>query len=438
MAASPAWDEIRPPEPDLIDACVHCGFCLPTCPTYQLWSEEMDSPRGRIVLMREGHTEGAELTLEVVEHFDNCLGCMACVTACPSGVRFDLLITDTRAQVERNFDRDAGSRVLRRAIFELFPHPGRLRALVPALVAGRRLGLPRLAGALERIGGDRAPAARTFAAALGIAPPVRLRDTIRRLPRRRAARGESRGRIGFLQGCVQRVYFGDVNDATVRVLAAEGFDVHAPTAPRCCGALMGHAGEDQGARALARETIARLEGCEIVAVNAAGCGSAMKEYGHLLRDDPEWAERAAAFSERVRDVSEILHELPERVVRHPLPMRVAFHDSCHLAHAQGIRTQPRELLRAIPGLEIVEPAGWEICCGSAGIYNLTKPQPAAELGRRKAEALLATGADAIVSANPGCTLQITAHLEKLGRPLPVYHPMELLHMSMTKGSRNGH
>jgi glycolate oxidase iron-sulfur subunit len=427
--ATHAWDETRPPAPDLIDDCVHCGFCLPTCPTYQLWNEEMDSPRGRIVLMRLGHEDGTELTADMVEHFDNCLGCMACVTACPSGVRYDLLITDTRGQIERTFPRAPVHAALRRAIFELFPHPGRLRAAVPFLVAARALGVPRLAEALERTG-----RLRPFTAALGIAPPVRLRDAVRRMPERRAARGPSRGRIGFVQGCVQRVFFGDVNRATVAVLAAEGFDVYAPAAPRCCGALMAHTGEDEPARALARETIQRFEGCDAVAVNAAGCGSAMKEYGHLLRDDREWAERAEAFSTRVKDVTEVLAGLPERVVRHPLELKVAYHDACHLAHAQGVREQPRELLRAIPGLELVEPAGWEICCGSAGIYNLVKPQAAAELGRRKAEALLATGADAIAAANPGCALQITSHLRKLGRELPVYHPMELVHLAMTRRS----
>ncbi len=423
-----AWDDIRPPEPDLIDDCVHCGFCLPTCPTYVLWGEEMDSPRGRIVLMRHGHDEGTDLSDEMVTHFDNCLGCMACVTACPSGVQYDKLITDTRQQIERNHPRSPAKGALRRAIFELFPHPARLRATVPLLVAGQKLGMPKLAARVGHI----APL-QTFAAALGIAPPVNLRDAFRRLPEHHEARGAPRGRIGFLQGCVQRVYFGDVNDATVRVLAAEGFEVHAPAKPRCCGALMGHTGEDEPARALARETIERFEGFDTVAVNAAGCGSAMKEYGHILRDDPEWAERAEAFSARVKDVTEILDGLSERVVRHPLPMKVAYHDACHLAHAQGVRSEPRNLLRAIPGLELVEPDGWEICCGSAGIYNLVKPEPAAELGRRKAEALLATGAEAIAAANPGCLLQISSHLAKLGRPLPVYHPMELLHMSMTKG-----
>ena len=431
--AAPAWDDTRPPEPDLIDDCVHCGFCLPTCPTYGLWDEEMDSPRGRIVLMRAGH-EGYELNDQMVEHFDNCLGCMACVTACPSGVRYDQLIMDTRAQIERRHKRPPAQRALRGAIFALFTHPGRLRLTVPGLVAARRLRLPKLAERLERAAGDRASAIRPFTAALGIAPPVTLRDAVRRLPERRAARGASRGRVAFLQGCVQRVYFGEVNDATVRVLAAEGFDVDAPAAPRCCGALMGHTGEEDGARALARATIERFDAYETVLVNAAGCGSAMKEYGHLLRDDPAWAERATRFSGRVQDVTEFLAGVAPRVVRHELPLKVAYHDACHLAHAQGIRAAPRELLRAIPGVELVEPEGWEICCGSAGIYNLTKPEPAAELGRRKAEALLATGAEAIAAANPGCALQISAHLEQLGHPLPVLHPMELLHRSMTKGA----
>jgi glycolate oxidase iron-sulfur subunit len=397
----------------------------------------MDSPRGRIVLMRAGH-EGYELSDQMVEHFDNCLGCMACVTACPSGVQYDKLIMDTRAQIERNHTRTPAKGALRRAIFELFPHPARLRLTVPGLVAAKRLRLPKLAEKLETAAGDRAAAIRPFTAALGIAPPVKLRDAFRRLPQHFDARGASRGRVAFLQGCVQRVYFGDVNEATVRVLAAEGFEVDAPASPRCCGALMGHTGEEDGARSLARETIERFESYETVIVNAAGCGSAMKEYGHLLRDDPEWADRAAAFSARVKDVTEVLDGLDERVVRHPVELKVAYHDACHLAHAQGVRSAPRNLLRAIPGLELVEPAGWEICCGSAGIYNLTKPEPAAELGRRKAEALIATGADAIAAANPGCTLQITAHLEKLGHPIAVYHPMELLHLSMTKGTPDDH
>src|ERR671915_280396 len=366
MATQTAWDEHRPPDPDLIADCVHCGFCLPTCPSYTVFEEEMDSPRGRIVLMRVGNEEGSEPSDEMRTHFDRCLGCMACVTACPSGVKYDQLIERTRPQVER-----------------VAPRPG------PP-------------------------------------PPVKRRAAIARLPEVTPAVGGRRGRIALMQGCVQRVFFGDVNAATVRVLAAEGWEVHAPRRPRCCGALQMHAGVEDEAMALARETIAAYEGFDAVAVNVAGCGSGMKDYAHLLADDPEWAERAAAFSGRVRDVSELLAEHEPRAPRHPLPLRVAYHDACHLAHAQKVREQPRALLRAIPELELLEPADWELCCGSAGIYNLVKPEPAAELGERKARNLLDTGAEAVVAANPGCALQITVHTERLGRPPPGVHPMELL------------
>jgi len=248
------------------------------------------------------------------------------------------------------------------------------------------------------------------------------------------ARGERRARVGLLQGCVQRVFFSGVNAATARVLAADGYEVVAPAEPRCCGALQLHAGDDGPARALARLTIEAFEGCDVVAVNAAGCGSAMKDYAHLLRDDPEWAERAAAFSARVRDVAELVAAESPVAPRRPVPIRVAYHDACHLAHAQAVRSQPRDLLRGIPGLELVEPDGWEICCGSAGIWNLLNPEPASELGRRKARNLLDTGADVVAAGNPGCALQIAAHAERLGRPIRVLHPVELLDMSI-RGDR---
>ncbi len=409
-----AWDDERAPEPGLIDDCVHCGFCLPTCPTYVLWGEEADSPRGRIVLMKEGHEEGSELSAPMVRHFDNCLGCMACVTACPSGVQYDKLIEDTRGQVERHWDREPGDRAFRRLIFALFPHPRRLRVLAPLMAMGRlaaKLPLP----------------ARLRALAF-LSPRTPLAETRRRLPPKVPAAGERRGTVGFMQGCVQRVFFHDVNAASVRLLQAEGWEVRVPPAHRCCGALQLHAGEDSTAEAKA--TIEAFEDCERVVVNAAGCGSSMKDYHHLLRDDPEWAERASDFAGKVRDLTEILAENEPRAPRGRVELRVAYHDACHLAHAQGVREQPRELLRGIPGIELVEPAEWEICCGSAGIYNLVKPEPAAELGRRKVENLLATGAEAVVAANPGCALQIQAHSRAMGRELEVLHPAELLARSL--------
>jgi glycolate oxidase iron-sulfur subunit len=418
-----AFDTHRPPAKELVDVCVHCGFCLPTCPTYVLWHEEMDSPRGRIVLMNAALEEGRELSDSMVTHWDRCLGCMACVTACPSGVKYDKLIEATRPQVERNYPRSWRERAFRRFAFETFTHPGRLRALVPALVAAQRAGLARaIDGRLARF--------PKLQALQSLLPDVKLQAAAARLPELTPAAGTRRARVGMLLGCVQRVMFDEVNQATARVLAAEGFEVFAPRSVRCCGALMLHSGCEAEALELAKKMIDAFEDCDYVAVNAAGCGSSMKDYGHILADDAEWAERAKRFSDKVRDISELLAEYEPVAHRHPVPMKVAYHDACHLAHAQKIRTQPRELLRRIPDLELVDPAEWEICCGSAGIYNLMQPEAGRALGRRKAENLLDTEAEAIVSGNPGCTLQITAHLRELGRPLPIYHPVQLLDRSI--------
>jgi glycolate oxidase iron-sulfur subunit len=402
-----AFDTQNPPSIDLIDDCVHCGFCLPTCPTYSLWGEEMDSPRGRIVLMKTGLEEEAELSAPMVEHWDRCLGCMACVTACPSGVKYDKLIVDTRAQVERRHPRSLRERLLKRVVFTVFPNHRLLRLLALGLPLGRRL--PGLLGAL--------------------APRIPVRRAFHRLPERLGAKGRSRGSVALLQGCVQRAFFGDVNEATARVLAAEGFEVHAPAKPDCCGSLELHTGEPS-ARDKAKATIAALERYDTVVTNSAGCGSGMRDYGHLLRDEPGWAERAERFSAKVRDATEVLAAAAPQAERSPLELKVAYHDACHLAHAQGVRRPPRELLRSIPGLELVEPAEWEICCGSAGIYNLVKPEPAAELGERKARNLIDTGAEVIAAANPGCALQIAAHARRLGHDLEVVHPMELLWRSI--------
>jgi len=392
---------------ELIEDCVHCGFCLPTCPTYALWGEEMDSPRGRIVLMK-GEPTDAKVT-----HLDNCLGCMACVTACPSGVRYDQLITRTRAGPEYDEHASPRDRALRAGAFALFTHPGRLRPLAALTGVAQRLGVPQRLGTVGRL-----------------APRVSPRGAVRRLAPVTPARGASRGRAGLIQGCVQRAFFGDVNAATVRVLAREGWEVHAPARPRCCGALQYHEGDQPGASERAKETIAALEDCDVVVVNAAGCGSAVKEYDHLLAGEPAWAQRAAAFVAKVRDATELLAADEPRTPRRAIERRVAYHDACHLAHAQGIRDAPRRLLRSIPGLELVEPAEWELCCGSAGIYNLRRPKAAADLGRRKAANLQATGAELIAAANPGCTLQIQAYLE---RPLPIVHPVQLIDQATNGG-----
>ncbi len=414
-----AFDALRPPSQADLDTCVHCGFCLPTCPTYVLWGEEMDSPRGRIVLMEAARNETDEISDAMALHWDRCLGCMACVTSCPSGVAYDRLLEDTRPQLERNYRRGFGARLSRRMAFATFTHPGRLRAVRPLASAAGRLGARRLGRAL--------PDSSRAGAMLRLTPHARGRA---RTPELTPAIGERRGRAGLLQGCVQRVFFGDVNAATAEVLAAEGWEVAARTSPRCCGALMLHTGAEPEALELARATIAAFEDCDTVVANAAGCGSSMKEYGRLLADDPDWAERAAAFSAKVHDVTELLAMAEPRAPRGPVELRVAYHDACHLAHAQGVRAEPRSLLAAIPGLELVEPAEWELCCGSAGLYNVLEPRAAAELGKRKAANLAETGAQAIAAANPGCTLQIATYLEGMGRPTPILHPVELVRRSI--------
>ena len=408
---------------DLIKTCIHCGFCLPTCPTYVVWGEEMDSPRGRIVLMREAAENGADLA-PIATHIDRCLGCMACVTACPSGVQYDALIEQMRPEVERRTKRSRADRAFRRFCFEVFTHPGRLRAMVPLLVAGRRLGLQqRIAPRLTRF--------PRLHAMLGLTPDVKLSAAWGRLPEQTPANakaGPARGTVGLLQGCVARVFFARTNEATVRVLSAEGFHVIVPKAAECCGALQMHSGAEEGAKERARTTIAAFADCEVVAVNAAGCGSTMKEYGRLLADDPEWAERAEAFGAKVKDVTEILAGAEPRAARHPIEMTVAYHDACHLAHAQKVRSEPRQVLAGIPGLTVLQAAEWEICCGSAGLYNMLEPEPAAELGRRKVANLTATGAQAVVAGNPGCALQIAAHS---GGELRIYHPVEVLDASIS-------
>ena len=416
-----SWDETRAPQLDLIDDCVHCGFCLPTCPTYALWGEEMDSPRGRIYLMKVGKEGGVPLDDTYVQHFDACLGCMACVTACPSGVKYDELIEAVRPQLERNYRRPLGDRLFREAIFQLFPYPSRLRVAAALGALYRRLdGHDRLqrAGLLRRL-------PPRLQAVEELLPPARLREVTRRAPVFTPARGSARRRVGLLTGCVQRVFFSDVNAATIRVLAAEGCDVWAPPMQRCCGALSEHAGREPEALDRARRIIDLFEGsgADTIVVNVAGCGSTMKEYGRLLRDDPKYAERAAAFSAKVRDVSELLAELEPMAPRHPIEARLAYHDACHLGHGQGIRAQPRAVLRTIPGLQVIDLPEAEICCGSAGIYNLVMPDAGAELGRRKVANVVSAAPDALATANPGCLLQIRRYLPA---DLPMFHPVELV------------
>ena len=413
------------PQRELIDDCVHCGFCLPHCPTYLNWGEEMDSPRGRIDLMRGLRTGQMPMTPTVVAHFDRCLGCMACVTACPSGVRYDVLIEETRAYVERKYRRGFWDRLHRWMIFQVFPYPRRLRAMAAFLLVYVWTGmrwLVRHTGVLKLV-----PSRMRQLEELQ--PPVTLRSIFSRLPARVPAAGERRMRVALVAGCVQRIFNPGVNDATIRVLAAEGCDVIVPRGQGCCGALSMHAGREEESLRFARDLIERFsrEPVDAVVINAAGCGSHLKDYARLFPDDA----RAREFAAKVRDVNELLAALPPRAPRRPLQLRVAMHDACHLVHAQRIKAQPRKLLGAVPGLTLVEVPDSEQCCGSAGIYNLVQPQSAEQIGQRKVDNVLSTRAELLASANPGCTLQIQKILRERGKRLPAAHPIEILDASIS-------
>ena len=436
LAASPSnFDQHHAPDRSLIDDCVHCGFCLPACPTYVLWGEEMDSPRGRIYMMKKSAQGEAPLDQLFRQHMDNCLGCMGCMTACPSGVQYDKLIEDTRAQVERNIPSSFGDRMFRRLIFTIFPHPARLRLLALPLFVYQRLGIQ----ALVRTSGLLRLLPKRLAAMDSLLPRVPL-NLFRPFPRNVVPTTPPRRRVGMLTGCVQQVFFQHVNRATARVLAAEGCEVVVPQSQPCCGALMLHSGLEEDAAQSAKQVILAFEAADVdtVVINAAGCGSTMKQYGYLLRDDPSWAERARVFSAKCLDISEILCDLSPRAPRHALPMRVAYHDACHLRHAQAVFEQPRELLSAIPGLELVEIEESSLCCGSAGVYNLLNPGPATQLGDRKLENVLTAKPEAVIFSNPGCMLQLMASFRRRKlKALPTFHLVELIDASIRNvSSRN--
>lgn len=424
-ASFPGFDAHHPPDPKLIDACVHCGFCLSTCPSYRVIGKETDSPRGRIYLMDAVNQQDAPLSTATVQHFDSCLGCLACVTTCPSGVQYDQLIAATRPQVERNYQRSWSDRLFRQLIFSLFPYPNRLRFLLLPLLIYQRLGLQRLvrsSGLLQLI-------SPRLAAMESLLPRVTLESFRDTMPLSIPAQGKQRYRVGMILGCVQRLFFSDVNEATARVLTANGCEVVIPQSQGCCAALPQHQGQESQAQELARRMIDAFEGTDVdaIIINAAGCGHTLKEYGHILQDDPAYREKAQAFAAKVKDVNEFLSSAGLTVPLHPLqnePLTVVYHDACHLLHGQKISLQPRQLLRQIPGVQLREPIDASLCCGSAGVYNMLQPGVADELGRQKVTNLLNTGAAVIVSPNPGCSLQIEKHLEE--RPVSVVHPMVLL------------
>jgi glycolate oxidase iron-sulfur subunit len=415
--------QAKAPERELIDDCVHCGFCLPHCPTYVSWGEEMDSPRGRIDLMRGLRAGTIGMTEAVAGHFDKCLGCMACMTACPSGVRYDVLIEETRALVEKTYRRGLFDKLHRAMIFSLFPYPRRLKALAAVLLVYSWTGLRWL---LRHTLIPLLP--RRLREMEALQPEVAAHNLFAALPERVPARGERRFKVALIAGCVQRVFNPGVNEATLRVLSAEGCEVVVPRGQGCCGALSMHAGREHESVEFAKRLIRALsaESVDAIIINAAGCGSHLKDYGRILQTD-----EARAFAAKVRDVNEFLAALPPRAVRRTVQRRVAMHDACHLQHAQRIVAQPRQLLAGIPGLTLLEVPDGGQCCGSAGIYNLVQPESADEIGARKVDNLLSTGADLLASANPGCTLQIQKIMRERGQSLPAAHPIEILDASIS-------
>ncbi len=395
---------------DPIESCVHCGFCLPTCPTYVTMGEEMDSPRGRIFLIKEV-LEG-KLEVELAQpYLDNCLGCQACETACPSGVRYGDLITEFRGRTEPARKRPAAVRIRRELALRTLPHARRFRAAAKAASVGRkaRAVVPRaLRPMLDLLPEELPPAAP--------------------LPATFPARGARRARVALLAGCVQQQLDPEIGWAAGRVLSRNGVEVIVPAAQGCCGSLALHAGEAEQARALARRNLVAFPAdVDAVITTAAGCGSGMRDYGALFLGEPEQVE-AEALAARTLDVAEFLADLglSEEPPALAAPRRVAYHDACHLAHAQKVTAAPRRLLGAIPGLTLLEPAEAELCCGSAGIYNVERPGVAAELGERRARNLVATGAELIASGNIGCLTQLRTQVDRLGRRIPLLHTVQVL------------
>lgn len=401
-------------DPQLLRQCVHCGLCLEACPTYLVLGSETDSPRGRIHLAAAVEDGTLEMTPEVVRHLDLCLGCRACESACPSGVRYGRILEGARTQIETAGVRGLIDRLRRRLVLETFPHIGRLRLLSAVVRGFQAVGLWQLVEAAV--------------------PAARLMPLLRRHPELRSttALGGERARVAMLRGCVSEVMQGQVNAAAVRVLSRSGVSIDVPAGQGCCGALHLHAGDVEGARRLARANIDAFEPLpETVVVSAAGCGAAMREYGELLAEDPAYKTRAEQLAARVRDLTEVLDEvLPGNASLNGDSLRVTYHDACHLAHAQGVREAPRRLLESLPGVTFVELAESDLCCGSAGSYNLTESEMARELGRRKGDKIEQAAVDCVAVANPGCALQIAAELRRRGNPVRVAHPVELIDEAM--------
>ena len=409
--------------------CVHCGLCLNHCPTYRLWGQEADSPRGRIRQMQLVDEGRLELGEGFVTHIDRCLDCRACETACPSGVEYGKLVEAARAQIEQQYKRPLASRVARDFVYRrLLPYPRRIAAAARTLRVYQRSGLARLlrgTGILNMLGlTDRER----------LLPKIDSEFFFDDLGKTFSAIGPRRARVGFFAGCVAQVTFSDLNRATIRVLQANGCEVIVPAGQVCCGALPAHAGVRDVARDLARTNFAAFQARDFDAIvtNAAGCGSTLKEYAHLFAPGSQDQDKAAEFTAKMRDVSEFLVNLGLTATLQRLPVRVTYQDSCHLVHGQKISEAPRELIRAVPGVQFIEMQLADQCCGSAGVYNVTETEASLELLALKMQSIRATDAEIIVTANPGCILQLRAGAAIHNTGQEVLHVVEFLDRAINR------
>lgn len=424
----PGFDQLERPPREKITACIHCGLCLDKCPTYRALGMEIDSPRGRVYLMKAVDEGRLTMTPSFVEHMYRCLDCRACETACPSHVEFGDLMEKTRGQIERHISRSWRERLVRRLVFtDVFPFPERLEMLFTLMRWYQLTGLQTL---IRRCGIlDYVPALLQRMEAM--LPALPERPFSRSVPTVLPGAAPVTRQVGFFTGCVMNLFFADIHHASARVLQANGCTLRVLPQQGCCGALHMHAGEREQARELARRNIVAFEQYPVDAIvnNAAGCGAQLKSYGTLLAEDPMFAERAQRFSAKVQDISECLAQEPLRGPLGPVPKRVAYDDPCHLLHAQHIRQQPRDLLQCIPALQLIPVTDADFCCGAAGIYNLTQPELSLRILARKMEHIAAAQPEVITTGNPGCMMQLRLGAQQAALDVPVVHPIELLDAS---------
>jgi len=422
------FDDIDRPQKKIVDDCVHCGFCLSACPTYIETGNELDSPRGRIYLMGSVLDNKIPLSDSVVEHLDKCLGCLACETACPSGVEYRFLIEASRSQIERNYKRSAGDKLFRGLLFSILPYPKKLGRILPFIYLYNKSGIRKLFnsfGVLKRISSSLNRLEQMI-------PDV---DTMRvkEFPEVITPDKEKKYRVALLTGCIQNVFFSETNISTINVLKKLGCEIVIPGEQSCCGALSVHTGRLGEGRDFARKIIDIFSSLDVDAfiINSAGCGSAVKEYAYLLSEDPNYSQKAKRLAEKTKDIMEFIDEIGIDRNLNDLNMKITYQDACHISHGQNIRSAPRNILSKIPGLELIEMKNSDTCCGSAGLYNILQPDLAEDILAKKIESIENTSAECIVAGNPGCLLQIQKGLRERKRNLKIAHPIEILDKSLT-------